>query len=119
MVNKHITGLTGQQHAEEFLLKKGYVILAHNYRIKTGEIDIVAKDGGYIVFIEVKFRKNLNYGLPKEAVGAVKQKRIINTAAHYLTRHHLTKSDVRFDVIELLEQHGKLYVSHIENAFPA
>lgn len=114
-----MAGLTGQQYAEDFLLKKGYRIMARNYRIKTGEVDIVVKDGEYIVFVEVKFRKNLNYGLPREAVGGAKQRRIINTAMHYLTRHHLMESDVRFDVVEVLEQHEKLYISHIENAFTA
>ena len=117
MGNKYETGLTGQHAAENFLLGKGYVILDRNYRIKTGEIDLVAKDGEYIVFIEVKFRKSIEYGLPREAVGWAKQKRIVNTALHYLARHHLTDCDIRFDVVEILEQHGQLYASHIENAF--
>ena len=116
-MNKHDDGLTGQQCAEDFLVKKGFTVLDRNYRIKTGEVDIVAKDGEYIVFIEVKFRRGLSYGLPREAVGVVKQRRIMKTAMHYLMRNMLTESDVRFDVIEVLEQHGKLYISHIENAF--
>jgi len=117
MDNKYKTGLTGQEAAEQFLLNKGYKILARNYRTKTGEIDLILKHGIYVVFVEVKFRKNLAYGLPREAVGHTKQKRIINTALHYLARHNLTESDIRFDVVEVLEQSGKLYASHIENAF--
>ena len=119
MDNKHTIGLAGQEAAEIFLQNKGYNVLARNYRIKTGEVDLVLQHGTYIVFVEVKFRKGLGYGLPREAVGHKKQQRIINTALHYLTRHKLTESDIRFDVVEVLEQHGQLYAAHIENAFGA
>ena len=118
-MSKYKTGLAGQQAAEEFLLTKGYEVLARNYRVKTGEIDLVVKDGEYIVFAEVKFRSSLGYGYPREAVGTTKQRRIINTALHFLARYKLTDSDIRFDVVEILEQQGRLYVSHIENAFDA
>jgi len=114
---KFQSGLKGQKAAEDYLIQKGYKVLARNYRIRTGEIDLVAEDNEYIVFVEVKFRRGLTYGLPREAVGATKQQRIIRTALHYLTRHNLTESDVRFDIVEILEQHGQLFASHIENAF--
>jgi len=117
MDNKHEVGLMGQQAAEKFLQDKGYEILARNYRLKTGEIDLIAKDGEYIVFVEVKFRKSLAYGYPREAVGYTKQKRIVNTARHYITKYQLSEMDIRFDVVEVLQQHGQLYASHIENAF--
>ena len=119
MNNKHATGQAGQDAAEKFLQNKGYEVLARNYRLRTGEVDLILRDGTYIVFVEVKFRKSLGYGLPREAVGHVKQQRIINTAMHYLTRHNLTESDIRFDVVEVLQQHGRLYASHIEDAFGA
>ena len=117
MANKHEAGLAGQQAAEKFLQGKGYEVLDRNYRVRTGEIDLVVKGDGYIVFVEVKFRRGLEYGYPREAVGYTKQQRIMNTAMHYLTRHSLTDADIRFDVVEVLEQQGKMYVSHIENAF--
>ena len=117
MGTKHEAGLAGQQAAENFLQSKGYEVLARNYRVKTGEVDLVVKDGGYIVFVEVKFRRGFAYGYPREAVGYAKQQRIMNTAMHYLTHHKLTESDIRFDVVEVLEQQGQLYISHIENAF--
>jgi len=117
MDNKHTTGLAGQEAAEKFLQSKGYEVLARNYRLKTGEIDLILKHESYIVFAEIKFRKSLGYGLPCEAVGYTKQQRIIKTALHYLTKHKLTESDIRFDVVEVLEQHGQLYASHIEDAF--
>jgi len=119
MSNKHETGLAGQEAAEKFLQSNGYEVLARNYRLKTGEIDLIVKGGEYIVFVEVKFRKGLGYGYPREAVGYAKQKRIMNTALHYLARHKLTNADIRFDVVEVLEQQGQLYISHIENAFTA
>ena len=119
MDNKHKIGLEGQQAAEVFLRNKGYEVLARNYRTKSGEIDLIAKHGEYIVFVEVKFRKSLGYGYPREAVSSTKQKRIINTAMHYLTNNDLTNCDIRFDVVEVLKQHGQLYASHIENAFGA
>ena len=119
MDNKYQTGLEGQQAAERYLQSKGYIVQARNYRIKTGEIDLVVMDGEYIVFVEVKFRSSLDYGYPREAVGAIKQKRMLTTAMHYLTKHNLTNCDIRFDVVEVLKQHGKLYASHIENAFEA
>ena len=119
MGNKHEAGLAGQEAAERFLQGKGCEVLARNYRVKTGEIDLVVKDGSYIVFVEVKFRSGLKYGYPREAVGYVKQKRIMNTALHYLAKHKLLDADIRFDVVEVLEQQGQLYVSHIENAFTA
>ena len=117
MENKHETGLSGQKAAEQYLQGKGYQVLARNYRAKTGEVDLVVKGGGYIVFVEVKFRRGLSHGLPREAVGYTKQQRIINTAMHYLARHMLTDADIRFDVVEVLMQYGRLYASHIENAF--
>jgi len=117
MDNKHTTGLAGQEAAEKYLQDKGCEVLARNYRLRTGEIDLILRHGTYIVFVEVKFRKSLGYGLPREAVGYTKQQRIVTTALHYLTRNNLTECDIRFDVVEVLEQHGQLYISHIENAF--
>ena len=119
MDNKHKTGQEGQAAAEKYLQGKGYTILARNYRAKTGEVDLVVKDGAYIVFVEVKYRKSLKYGFPREAVGHAKQQRIVSTALHYLATHRLTESDIRFDVVEVLEQHGRLYASHIQDAFMA
>jgi len=116
-MNKHTTGQAGEQAAESFLQKKGYVILARNYQVKTGELDLVVRDGEYIVFVEVKTRKGLEYGYPREAVGHTKQKRIIATAQLYLTRHRLTDSNIRFDVVEVLMQGEQVYVSHLKNAF--
>lgn len=116
-VNKHEMGLRGQQEAEAFLTKNGYRILKRNYRVRTGEIDLIARHGSYTVFIEVKFRSCLNFGLPCEAVSHAKQQKITHTAMHYIAVNNLENQDFRFDVIEVFEENGRIHVNHIENAF--
>jgi putative endonuclease len=116
-VNKHAAGLRGQKAAEAFLVQSGYEILHRNYRVRTGEIDLVARHNDYIVFVEVKFRKSTNYGLPRESVGYAKQQKITRTALHFIAKHKLDNNDFRFDVIEILEQNEKMYANHIQNAF--
>jgi len=111
--------MIGQHNAEFFLQNKGYQTLERNYRIKTGEIDLIVTIDNYIVFVEVKFRRNLTHGFPCEAVNAKKQHRIIKTAEHYITIRQLVDKDFRFDVVEILEQNGQMYAKHIENAFEA
>jgi putative endonuclease len=117
MRNNVQTGFEGQREAERYLAGRGMELLAANFRVPSGEIDLVARDGEYIAFIEVKYRKNTQYGLPREAVDARKQRRIRRTALHYIARKQLDGQDFRFDVIELLETPKGLQINHIENAF--
>ncbi|MCL2216756.1 MAG: YraN family protein [Defluviitaleaceae bacterium] len=119
MKSKYEAGMTGQHEAEKFLLAKGAKILERNYRVRTGEIDLIARDGEFIVFVEVKYRRNLSFGLPREAVGGAKQQKIIHTAMHYISAKKLSSHDFRFDVVEILEQNGQIFANHIENAFGA
>ena len=116
-MTKHSLGMMGQKAAKQFLIGKGFTILKENYRLRSSEIDIIAKDGDYVVFIEVKFRKGLSHGLPRESVGRTKQKRIIKAAGHFILTSGNNEQDYRFDVVELVEMNGKTYVNHIENAF--
>ena len=109
--------MDGQQAAEDFLIQKGYAILQRNYRAATGEVDLIARDGAYFVFIEVKARNSAKYGLPREAVTSGKQKKIIRTAQHYLARYQLTDVDIRFDVVEVVWRDGKVFIEHLEDAF--
>ena len=111
-MNKYDIGMKGQRLAEEYLIKQNMIILSNNYRTKFGEIDLIALDGEYIVFIEVKYRSSLKYGSPAESVGFYKQQRIIKTAQYYLYKHK-GNIDVRFDVIEVLGEE----INHIKNAF--
>ena len=116
-MTKHSIGMQGQAAAKQFLIEKGIKILKENYRLRSSEIDIIARDGEYIVFVEVKFRKGLSYGLPRESVGRAKQKKIIKAAMHYISTTQEAEQDYRFDVVEILENDGKLYANHIKNAF--
>ena len=118
MTTKEI-GDMGETAACRYLESKGYTILERNFKIKTGEIDIIAKDGECIVFTEVKTRKNTLYGEPSECVDFRKQRRITRTAMYYTDT---VNNEIRFDVIEVLYKMtgGKAVitsVNHIENAF--
>ena len=109
-------GDIGEALAVKILQKKGYIIVDRNFRLRTGEIDIIAKDKGYIVFVEVKYRQNTDKGNPSEAVDYHKQKKIIATAKNYIQRNSFYDYDFRFDVMEILGGDKPLY-RHIENAF--
>ena len=111
--NHRKTGTRYERIAGEYLKSKGYEILEYNYRCKTGEIDIVAKDGEYIVFCEVKYRSGRGKGSPLEAVDGRKQQRIFRCAACYLTERGNTDALCRFDVIGI----EGTAVTHVKNAF--
>ena len=91
----------------------GYEILEYNYRCRSGEIDIIAKDGGCLVFCEVKYRSGRGKGTPLEAVDYRKQQTIFRCASHYLTGKRLSGIPCRFDVIGI----EGTAVTHIKNAF--
>lgn len=109
----HIHGVLGEVRAEQLLVGKGYRILQRNYKAPGSEIDLIAEDGGCIVFAEVKMRTR-GAATGREAVTLAKQKRICKGALHYLTRHGLMNRQARFDVIEIQGER----VTHIVNAFP-
>jgi len=111
------TGKRGEEIALSFLKKKGYKIVEQNYRCVFGEIDIVARHRGDIVFIEVKSRKSEAFGNPEEAVGFKKQRKISQIALNYLNEKRLHDHDARFDVVavKLLPDENK--VKLITNAF--
>ena len=100
--------------AAKYLVSKGYAILEMNFRSRRGEIDIIARDPEYLVFIEVKYRRNLSAGFPEEAVTLKKQQIISRTADYYIIRHGIPEgTPCRFDVISILGDR----VRHYENAF--
>jgi putative endonuclease len=107
----------GQQAAEEYLIKKGWHILARNFRAKTGEIDLIGRDRTYVAFVEVKCRSQLRYGYPRESVNAPKQRRIKKTALFYIVDKKLYEQDMRFDIVEVYNDNGQFHIEHIENAF--
>lgn len=114
------TGRRGERAAAAWLREKGYEILEANYRSRYGEIDLVAKDGGFLVFVEVKTRSRRAVALPREAVGPAKQARLIKTALLYLADHPLGLQP-RFDVVEVVTDGTDacrvLQVRHLADAF--
>lgn len=111
-------GAAGEQAAAQFLATKGMTIVERGYRNRIGEIDIIARDRGSLVFVEVKSRSGLGYGHPSEAVTPAKQRQILRMAECYLQQTKQWDSPCRFDVVEvLLDAAQRLTVRHIPNAF--
>lgn len=115
MENSRNTGTKYELVAAEYLKAEGYDVLEMNYRIRQAELDIIAKDGGCYVFVEVKYRVDDRLGHPLSAVGAAKQKKICKAALFYMNSKKISIYDtaVRFDVIGILGDD----VMHIKNAF--
>ena len=112
--NLRALGTDKEKLAADYLREKGYEILEMNYRIRKSEVDIVARDGKTMVFVEVKYRKTSACGTPGEAVDRRKQARISRAAMHYLVTCGLwERIPCRFDVIEILGTK----IRHIVNAF--
>ncbi|WP_299977171.1 YraN family protein [Desulfobacula sp.] len=112
-------GQRGETAAISFLQTQGFTILETNYRTIMAEIDIIANDKDCICFIEVKTRRSLKKGLPRESVNYSKQKKIILGASFYLKEKKQMNSRVRFDVVEVLEKNGIFDINLIKNAFLA
>ena len=108
-------GRLGEESALKYIISKGGTIVEKNYRTKMGEIDLIAKMNGELVFIEVKSRSNINYGYPCEAVNYKKKRKITNVAKYYILDNSLEDISVRFDVIEIYLTDKK--INHIVNAF--
>jgi putative endonuclease len=111
-------GREGEQIAAAHLERKGLRILARGFRTRTGEIDLVADDGGVLVFVEVKSRSGLGCGRPAEAVDARKRGRMLRAAQFWLARNGAGDAPCRFDVVEVLAPAGApARVHHIPDAF--
>jgi putative endonuclease len=114
---KIITGKAGEKIAASFLKKSGYCIIETNFRCVLGEIDIVAKENGELVFVEVKTRKSEELGYPEQSVGIKKQKKISLLALYYLQKRKLKEASVRFDVVAITMSDSKNEIKLIKNAF--
>jgi len=111
-------GRRGEDAAVSFLEKHGYKILERNFRNRLGEIDIIARDGRTICFIEVKARSTRDRGSPLEAITPLKQHKLSQMALFYLKQKSLTNAPARFDVISIqLDPQGHQAVSLLKNAF--
>ena len=110
---KKLLGKVGEDKAVAYLKKQGFKITERNYKNAFGEIDVIAKDGEYTVFIEVKTRTGEEFGAPSEAVDYCKRQKYTRIAEAYLVSKGLVDSACRFDVIEI--ENGE--INHIKDAF--
>lgn len=115
-MNTKEIGDIGEEKAAQYLEKHGYKILDRNYRCRFGEIDIIAKDRDYIVFIEVKTRRDISYGRPIESINQFKINRILKTLDFYLIQNRIHDSNIRVDAVEVYMKSSKnIIINHIEN----
>ena len=113
-------GKTGEDLACEELRRRGYAILDRRYRTRGGELDIVARDGTTLVFIEVKTRISQRFGSPLEAITPAKCRQVAAMAADYLVRRRPAVRACRFDVVAVtFDQHGRPEFDIVPNAFEA
>lgn len=110
----------GEAQVAAYLRAHGYRIVSSNYRCRFGEIDLIARDGQTLCFVEVKMRSNLSFGLPREYVTASKRDKLRTTAEYYLATHDIDAC-CRFDVAEVYTDGAqtpeKTRIEYIENAF--
>lgn len=100
--NRKILGQVGEKAAKEYLGKRGYVIDEENFTCPQGEIDIIAREGNYLVFIEVRTRSSNSFGEPFESINSIKQRRIVKLAQLYMLKKNIRNCNVRFDVVSVL-----------------
>ncbi len=120
MGRNNLAGAWGEAQAAAYLQKKRYTLLASGYRSRFGEIDLIARKGKFLVFVEVKLRKSADFARAMEYVDRKKQDRIRTTASIYLAENP-TELQPRFDVIEIYAPEGvetrKPEINHLEDAF--
>ncbi|QHI73158.1 YraN family protein [Aminipila terrae] len=110
-------GVQGEEVAANYLKNKGYQVLERNFRCRMGEVDIIACIDRTLVFVEVKTRRSLSYGLPCESVTKTKQLHLRRVAAFYVMKNNIGNISRRIDVVEILYRGEKAYIRHTENAF--
>jgi putative endonuclease len=117
--NDNLTiGARGEEIAVAYLRGQKYAIVERNFRCKAGEVDIVARDGATLVFVEVKTRRTMSFGPPQASVTPFKQRQISKAALVWLAKHRHQDASARFDVIAiLLPDHAVPAIEHIRNAF--
>jgi len=116
---RRVVGIKGEEEAARFLTRSGLAILDRNVRTRAGEIDLVAREGKTIVFVEVKTRRDLEGEPPQAAVNTRKQNRLGRLAQGYLKSKRIRQSPCRFDVVSVIvnEEGGVKAIRHIPNAF--
>ena len=116
---RHLRGLEGERIAEWFLRLRGWVVLAHRYRLGRAEIDLIVRRGRTVAFVEVKTRFGTSFGSPLEAVTWHKQREIVRVAQGWVDRFGEVGAEYRFDVIGVTMTSGGPVVQHVKDAFRA
>ena len=116
MATHNDLGKEGELIAQQFLQKKGFKILEYNWQQIRYEVDIIAYDKEFLVFIEVKTRSSMRYGFPDESVNFKKEKMLIDAAEIYLEKKDLY-NEVRFDIVSVIKNEKEERVYHIVDAF--
>ena len=120
MGRNNLTGAWGEALAAEYLKKRGYQLIACNYRCRFGEIDLIVSNRKYLVFVEVKLRKSADFARASDFVDIYKQNRLRITGEFYLSQFETTLQP-RFDVIEIYAPDGVKTkhpdIRHLEDAF--
>ena len=114
------TGAQIERSAEQYLKKHGLRTICRNYRCRRGEIDLIMEDGTYLVFVEVRYRRNHDYGTPLETITAAKQRRIVHAATFFLNeRNAFHNRYSRFDAVGVSKRNGAITFDWIKDAFSA
>ncbi len=114
---RHRLGLAGEAAAGRFLEQRGWNVLEHRFRMGRLEIDLVARKGSLVAFVEVKTRLGTSFGSPLEAVGWGKRREITRVALAWMDRHGAAQDTYRFDVIGVTLSRGQPQIEHVEGAF--
>jgi putative endonuclease len=112
-------GTEGEDLACRHLVDQGFTILARNFRCRSGEVDVVARDGDFTVFVEVKHRRGPGHGAGHESVTFGKRRRIVRAARLFACARGLSESPLRFDVVSIDEMDGLPRIRHDRGAFDA
>ena len=112
-------GKTGEDLACGELERRGYAIIARRHRCRGGELDVIARDGATLVFVEVKARVGHAFGDAAEAVTWQKRRRIVRLACEYVMQHDLADCPCRFDVVSIQFDAGRPVIEVFQNAFSA
>lgn len=109
-------GKIGEEMSMTYLLKNEFQVIERNYKFKKGEIDLIAQKNNLLVFVEVKWRSNSDFGFPEESINSNQQKSIIKTAEQYIFEKNW-QGNIRFDVIAITENEETKELQHFEDAF--
>lgn len=116
MTSRIAQGAAAEDLALRYLEAQGLTLVMRNFRCRTGELDLIMRDGGSLVFVEVRSRRHVRYGTPAESVTRAKQQKLLRAATFYLQRQRLDLP-CRFDVVAILRPGGEPHIEWIRDAF--